>query len=384
MVAPMTPRTRSDAIDALRGAVMVLMALDHARDFYGDGFRRDPTDLATTTVLLFFTRWITHYCAPVFVFLAGTAAFLYRDKKGPAEGSRFLLTRGLWLVFLELTAMRLGWTPNLFYRFTVGQVIWAIGWSMVALAALSRLPPRAVLGLAVFVLATHNLLDGLKNAAFGRFDWLWKILHDGGPIEFARGHVLYIAYPLLPWVGVISAGYAFGAWMKLPPELRRPRTLRLGLALTAAFVLLRWINWYGDPGPWSSQPRGALFTLMSFLNVDKYPPSLDYTLMTLGPSLCALALLDGAKPNALTRALVTFGSVPLFYYFAHLVLMRWTSFALVLARTHSVAAAFDARVGVGLPAAYLGWALVVAGLYPLCKWFAGVKARRSEWWLRYL
>jgi uncharacterized membrane protein len=378
------PRDRNVAIDALRGAVMVLMALDHARDFYADGFRSEPTNLATTTPVLFLTRWVTHYCAPVFVFLAGTAAYLYAAKNGPAAGSRFLLTRGLWLVLLELTAMRLGWTPDPFYRFTLLQVIWAIGWSMVALAALSRLPLRALTGVGVAVVALHNLLDGVKPAAFGPLGWLWKILHEGGVLEPLRDHRLYVAYPVLPWVGVIALGFAFGSWMKLPLAVRRPRTLRLGLALTAAFVALRASNLYGDPARWATQPRGALFTVMSFVNCDKYPPSLLYTLMTLGPSLIALALLDGARPRALTRVLVVFGSVPLFYYFAHLVLMRWTGLAISFARFGGDVIASRGRTGLGLGAAYVGWAVIVIGLYPLCRWFAGVKARRRDWWLSYL
>ncbi|MDB4929749.1 MAG: hypothetical protein JWM10_2233 [Myxococcaceae bacterium] len=378
------PRARNAAIDALRGAVMVLMALDHARDFFADGFRSEPTNLATTTAALFFTRWITHFCAPVFVFLAGTAAFLYRDKNGPAAGSRFLLTRGLWLVFLELTAMRLGWTPDPFYRFTLAQVIWAIGWSMVALAAISRLPLRAVALTGAVIIGAHNLLDGVKTSAFGSFGWLWKIAHDGGMLEPVRGHQLYVAYPVLPWIGVIALGYAFGAWMKLPLEERRPRTLRLGIAATAAFVLLRGINLYGDPVRWSVQPRGALFTVMSFINCDKYPPSLLYALMTLGPALVALALLDGAKPGRVTRVLTVFGSVPLLYYFAHLVAMRWTGLAISYSRVGSEVISSRGRTGLGLWAAYVGWVAVVAALYPLCRWFAEVKSRRRDWWLSYL
>ncbi len=372
-------RQRNIAIDALRGAVMVLMALDHARDFYGDGFSTEPTNLATTTVALFFTRWVTHYCAPVFVLLAGTAAYLYRDKNGPAAGSRFLLTRGLWLVFLELTAMRLGWTPNITWSFTVAQVIWAIGWSMVVLSALSRLPLRAVAIIGAAIVALHNLFDGLKHAAFGSMEWLWVIAHDGGPLEPVRGHQLYVAYPVLPWIGVIAVGYALGAWMKRPLEERRPLVMRLGLAMTAAFVVLRGINVYGDPVRWSVQPRGAAFTAMSFLNCDKYPPSLMYALMTVGPALVVLALLDGARPNRVTRGLAVFGSVPLLYYFVHLVTMRWTSRLLAL-----LMGVREGHLGFGLAGAYVGWVVVVVGLYPLCRWFAGVKARRRDWWLSYL
>ncbi len=378
-------RARSVAIDALRGAVMVLMALDHARDFFADGFTHSPTDLATTTPLLFATRWVTHFCAPVFVFLAGAAAWLHRAKNGPAATTRFLWTRGLWLVFLELTAMRLGWSPEPYWRFTLLQVIWAVGWSMVALAGLSRLPRAAVGAFGVAIVAGHNALDGVAPARFGGAAWLWRILHEGGRLEPFAGHRLYVAYPLLPWIGVLCTGFAFGAVLQLSAAERQRRTVILGLGLVAAFVALRLWNHYGDPVPWSVQPRGALFTAMSFVNCDKYPPSLLYTLMTLGPALCALALLDRAPPSRTITALATFGSVPLFYYFMHLVVLRWTSAAISFARfgRHALEPPM-LRTGLGLGSAYAAWLLVVLALYPACRWFAGVKARRTVWWMGYL
>ena len=280
---PGAPRARHDAVDFLRGAVMVLMALDHARDFFA-GFREGLTDPATTTPALFFTRWVTHFCAPVFVLLAGTGAFLSKSGgRSTASLSRFLWTRGLWLVLLEMTVVRLGWLFDLTYAFSILQVIWAIGWSMVVLAALVYLPVAAIGALGVAMMLTHDLLDGV-GATWGL---LWDVLHQPAMLEWMPQHQVRIAYPLIPWVGVMAAGYAFGAMLTRPPDEKRRLLLRLGLSLITAFVVIRAVNHYGDPHPWSPQ-RSPLYTLLSFLNCEKYPPSLDYLLMTLGPALVVL------------------------------------------------------------------------------------------------
>lgn len=387
MTSAAAPRSRNKAIDVLRGIVMVIMALDHARDFYAAGFRVSPTDLATTTPALFFTRWITHFCAPVFVFLAGTAAYLYGASRTPRELPRFLLSRGLWLVFLEVAVVRIGWTADLFYRSTPLQVIWAIGVSMVILAALCRLPLKVVALIGAALIAGHNALDGVSAEAFGRLGWLWKILHQGGALEPYKGHFVFVAYPLLPWPGVMAIGFAFGAWMKEPAEVRRRRTWLLGAGLTAAFLLIRGLNVYGDPHPWAPQ-ESALFSVMSFLNCHKYPPSLCYLLMTLGPALALLAALDGAEGGRAGRALAIIGAVPLFYYVAHLFAMRITAAPLAYMRFGaeglSPPPGHAGNPEYGLGAAYLGWALVVLALYPACRWFAAVKRRRRDWWLSYL
>lgn len=323
-IPPNPQTTRNIAIDALRGAVMILMALDHARDFYADGFRVRPEDLATTTPSLFFTRWITHFCAPVFVFLAGTSAFLYGQKHPRGELFTFLLSRGAWMILLELTIMRIGWSPDPFYRFSMLQVIWAIGWSMVALAFISRLPLAAVATVGAVMVLGHNALDFIHAKDVGSFSWLWTILHEQGVLMPFENRRFFVAYPLVPWIGVMALGYAFGPVVLKPLAERKALILKLGLAMCAAFLALRASNVYGDPSPWSFRST-PIMSLISFLKCTKYPPSLCYLLMTLGPALCALAWMDRPSEHRALRMLAVFGGVPLFYYVLHLILMRWTA-----------------------------------------------------------
>lgn len=369
MTKPENPRDQ--AIDLVRGVAMVLMALDHARDFIvRSGV--DATDLARTSHALFFTRWVTHFCAPVFVLLAGTSAWLGARRRSPASASSLLLTRGLWLVALELTVVRFGWLFNLNYRFTFVQVIWAIGWSMVALAALSRLGARACLVVGAAMILGHNLFDGVRAADLGALRWEWTVLHDPGRLEPLEGHRVYVAYPLIPWVGVMALGYGLGPVMALDVAARRRALLRLGGALTAAFVILRALNVYGDPSRWLSQPRAG-FTALSFLNCTKYPPSLLYLWMTLGPALALWGALTGRDAGA-ARPLLTFGRVPLFYYVLHLPLL------------HGLALAWRGVSGdsPSLWRAYALWAVGLALLYPACRAFEGLKSRhRGAWWTHY-
>jgi len=381
---------RLDSVDLLRGLVMIIMALDHVRVFLHHATPLfDPTDLARTNAPLFLTRWVTHFCAPVFVFLAGTGAFLSGARgKTRGELSRFLLTRGLWLVFLELTVIRLAWTFDPTYSVTPLQVIWAIGWSMVVLSALIYLPTWAVTTFGVAVIALHNLLDPLTSASFGPLGWLWSILHTGEPLEPFAGRQFIPVYPLIPWVGVMAAGYGLGPVLLLERERRRRLLLRLGVGLTLAFVVLRALNFYGDPRPWSLQESG-LFTLFSFFNTHKYPPSLLFLLMTLGPALVALRLFDRGT-GRLARPLVTFGRVPLFYYVLHLYLIQMLAVVFAIARYGPrVGEAFAGGrlppdYGYGLSVIYAVWLGVVAALYLPCRWFAGLKRRRREAWLSYL
>jgi uncharacterized membrane protein len=298
-------RARLQSIDLVRGAVMVVMVLDHTRDFvHNVAFAFDPTDLTRTTTLLFLTRWITHFCAPAFVFLAGVAAYLQRARGATtAELSRFLFTRGLWLVVLEFTAVRVGTWFNFDYAFVgVMQVIWAIGVSMIVLAGLVHLPFAAIAVFGVGIIALHNLLDGIHvqgwqgpgtpvPSAAAR---LWMILHQGNeffPLFTWPGPVVMLIYPLVPWIGVMAAGYTFGRIYDLDSGRRRRLFVRSGLGLLAAFVVIRASNVYGDPAPWSVQPS-AVFTMLSFVNTTKYPPSLLFLLMTLGPMMLALAWLE--------------------------------------------------------------------------------------------
>lgn len=393
VAAAETPRARLLAPDLLRGLVMVLMALDHTRDFFTTA-RFDPLDLARTTPALFLTRWVTHFCAPTFVLLAGASAYLYgRRGRTRAEVSRFLLTRGLWLVVLEVTVVRFGWFFNVDYIRTGGQVIWAIGWAMVVLAGLSyALSVRAVAAVGVGIIVGHNLLDPLTPDHFGAWGWLWTVLHEGGPINPADRHQLVEAYPLLPWIGVMCAGYGFGALLVLPDLRRRRVLLTLGLSLMAAFVALSLLNRYGDPAPWTPQ-RTPFLTLLAALDREKYPPSLLYLLMTLGPAIAALPLLERWPEGPPRRFFLTFGRVPLIYYLLHLPLIH------ALALVAALVTGFDPGFlfvsakpgsmlppgwGVGLPGLYAVWAGVVLMLYPVCRWFAGVKARSGAWWWSYL
>ena len=376
---------RDESIDTLRGAVMVLMALDHARDFIGS-HAVSPTDLAHTSAALFSTRWITHYCAPVFVLLAGVSASLAGRSRSPGEASRLLLTRGLWLVFLELTVVRFGWLFNVNYRFSFVQVIWAIGWSMVALAALSRLGPRVCTAVGALMILGHNALDRVHAGDIGGASWLWRVLHEPGRLEPLAGHRVYIAYPLIPWVGVMALGFGLGPLLQRDAPARRRLLLTLGAALTLAFVVLRAVNRYGDPARWIVPARPA-FAALSFLNTTKYPPSLAYLLMTLGPALLAWGALTGRSLPG-TAALRTFGRVPLFFYVLHLPLLHALAGVWVIAQggwsAVEAASRSDNGAGGSLPTVYALWLLGIALLLPACRWFDGVKSRhRGAWWTHY-
>lgn len=394
MDAPSTTRARLESVDLLRGLVMILMALDHVRDYLGAP-GANPTDMATTTAPLFFTRWITHICAPMFFLLTGTGAYLTLRRKTKKQLSGFLVTRGLWLIFLEVVVLRcFALQFNFDFRLTMLVVIWALGWSMIVLAALVYLPDAAVIAFGVILILTHNLLDPVQAASFGAFAPLWNILHAPGVLLATPRFMIFLAYPLIPWVGVTAVGYGLGNIYQWTPERRRTFLLSLGIALTAGFVILRRINLYGDPFRWSHQRSGA-FTFLSFLNTTKYPPSLLFLLMTLGPAMLLLWAFDRGTPKWL-RPVVVFGRVPLFYYALHLVLTHLVAIAICYARYGEVHWMFESPGpakypvtpppgwGVGLPTTYLVWAFVVVALYPICAWFAKLKQRRSDPWLSYL
>ena len=374
---------RNQSIDCLRGAVMVLMALDHTRMFLGPG-----VDLATAPPALYFTRWVTHFCAPVFVLLAGTAAFLHGQRLRSTRAlARFLLTRGLWLVLLELTVVRVAWIGDLGVQTLVLQVIWAIGASMIVLAGLVWLPLPAIATFAAVLILGHDALDGIHAEAFGNFRWLWVLLHEESRLQPFPGASWLVVYPLVPWAGVMAAGYAVvGPWAARPAAQRRARFARAGVALMAGFLLLRASNLYGDPHPWTTG-ASPVRTLLSFLDCAKYPPSLLFLAMTLGPALCVLAWMDRPRGPWAARIAV-FGRVPLFYYVLHLALIHLLAIALAwpsmgtTALTHRFIA--GGSLGYGLPAVYAFWAIVVLALYPACVWFAGVKRRSDAVWLSYL
>ncbi len=387
MAASAPGRRRVDSVDVLRGLVMIVMALDHARDFFSNA-RFDPLDLARTTPALYFTRWITHFCAPVFVFLAGTGARLSLSRgRSPRTLSHFLWTRGLWLVVVEVTLVSFGWSFDPGFHTIVLQVIWAIGWSMVFLALLVRLPAAAIGAIGVAVIAGHNLLDPIRPQRFGAFAWLWNVLHVSSwtPIADPGGHAFMLVYPLIPWIGVMAAGYAFGELYAWDAARRRRYLLWLGTGLTLLFVALRWSNVYGDPRPWAPQ-RTALLTAMDFLNCEKYPPSLLYLLMTLGPSIALLAFLE-RRPGPVASKVVVYGRVPFFYYVIHIPLvhaMALATIALVFGPLALSTAIPPSGAGFGLPVVYLEWAAAVAILYLPCRWFARLKARRRDAWLSYV
>jgi uncharacterized membrane protein len=387
---------RLEQVDFLRGLVMMLMALDHTRDYfhYGAVHGLDPLDLNATTVPIFLTRWVTHYCAPVFMFLAGTGAFLSTTRgRSKRELSWFLVTRGLWLVALDLTLVQwAGWSFQFTPEFLLGAVLWALGWSMVTLAALIHLPMRAIVTIAAIMILGHNALDGIKPEAFGSFAWLWKILHAGGPVELWKGTVLWAGYPLIPWIGVMAAGYGLGSVLVREREERRRIVLRIGLAATAAFIVLRFTNLYGDAREWAPHARPG-FGLLSFLHCTKYPPSLCYLLMTLGPALVLLSWLDRKLPRA-AGIVSVFGRVPMFYYLLHIPLIHALAIAVERTRFDATPWLFGlpfgphdtpvpANAGFGLFWVYVATAVVLALLYPLCRWFAGVKRRRRDWWVSY-
>ena len=376
-------RQRLDSIDLLRGLVMVLMALDHVREYFTEA-RFDPLDLTQTSAVLFATRWITHFCAPAFILLAGTSAYLVSKKRTRAELSRFLLTRGLWLVFLELTVVIFAWSFDLSYKGGLDlAVIWAIGWSMIAMAALVHLPVSAVGAIGILMIFGHNALDGIKPEALGAWAPVWSVLHVQGPIPYG-----FVVYPLVPWIGVMAAGYALGTVYDLPDARRRRILSWLGLATIAGFLALRALNVYGDPQPWSAQ-SSALFSVLSFMNLAKYPPSLLFLLATLGPALLALAWFEHAR-GAAARFFVTIGRVPLFFYVIHIALAHLLAglAALILGYGPEVLTnrpwVLSPGWGFGLPVVYVMWAIVVLALYPACRWFAAIKQRRRDWWLSYL
>jgi uncharacterized membrane protein len=380
--------SRIVSLDLVRGAVMVVMAIDHVRVYSG-------LPPGGPTFGIFFTRWITHFAAPAFVFLAGTSAYLYGSKLPERSAlSKFLLTRGVWLVLLELTVLRVAWTFNFdFADYLLAGVIWMIGWCMIIMAALVRVPiaVNAIGGVAI--IALHNITDLFQGPlehvfASSEPNWFLKILYFGGMVKIgSSGPPLFILYVIVPWIGVMMAGYAFGKVMELPSERRRTICLRLGAALSVLFLVLRAVNLYGDPRPWKG-------TALSFLNTTKYPASLSFLLMTLGPMLVVLAFAEGRR-GRLAEIVTTFGRVPMFYYLLHIPLIHFAACLVSMARqgqvnpwlfaNHPVAAG-PAPPGYpwSLGLLYAVFAVCVTVLYFPCRWYAELRARRKSNWLSYL
>jgi uncharacterized membrane protein len=387
---------RLDSIDLLRGVVMIIMALDHVRGyFHKDAFFYNPTDLTKASTALFFTRFITHYCAPIFVFLAGTSAYLSGQKKTKKELSRFLLTRGLWLIFIEIFAINLFRTFNPSFFFINLQVIWVIGVAMMIMSALIYLDLRAILIIGVLLVVTHNLLDAIHVPGNEWVGIAWAVLHD--PTRYHVGNYeIYLHYPLIPWLGTMALGYCAGRLYAhdYNPIKRRKLLMTLGVGAILLFVLIRSGNWYGDAAHWSNQ-NDAVRSMLSFLNVTKYPPSLSYILITMGPGLIFLSLAENMR-GSWQKPVITIGRVPMFYYLAHILLIH------ILALPAALICGYDLNTmilsgpvnenpalkgyGFNLFVTHVIWISLVLMLYPSCKWFARYKAANSarQWWLSYL
>jgi uncharacterized membrane protein len=389
-------KSRIESLDLLRGVVMVIMALDHTRDFFHFGaFVYDPTDMATTTPILFFTRFITHFCAPVFIFLTGTSAFLWGRKRTKTELFKFLFTRGLWLIFIGEVVVNFIWWFDTSFEFFIFQVLWAIGASMMILSVLIYLPPKALLVLAILLIAGHNFLDGIRMEGLSFGAIIWYILHQPAFIPLSDRVGIYLEYPILPWIGVMALGYCFGKFysFEFKTEMRKKWLLWLGLGAISLFVILRSINVYGDLTPWSTQ-KDFVYTTLSFLNVTKYPPSFAYLLITIGPALLFLSSVEHVK-NKLTNFFIVFGRVPFFYYILHVLFIHlFAMFGLTITgkdwrlmlmsndkwESHQ----YD-NYGYPLWIVYLVWIGIVILLYPLSKMYMTYKANNKEkWWLSYL
>jgi uncharacterized membrane protein len=383
--APAAPavQSRVASIDLIRGAVMVLMAIDHVRVYSG-------LPAGGPTAGIFFTRWITHFVAPAFIFLAGTSAFFYGRKH--SDLSRFLRIRGVWLILLELTVIRVAWTFNVdFANYLLGGVIWVIGWCMIIMSWLVRMRPRAVGIVGVSIIALHNLVMGPIIQATPALGESWKILYIGfanGPLN---GTPLIILYSIIPWIGVMAAGYGFGTILTLELARRNRLCLQIGLGATALFLLLRGVNVYGDPRPWSA--GGQMPAVLSFLNTTKYPASLSFLLMTLGPTIALIPLLDRAR-GRVTQWLTVFGRVPFFYYVLHIPLIHALALVVSKVRLGSVSPWLFTNHPMGNPPPpdgytwslgllYFVWAIAVVMIYFPSRWYADLKARRSDWWLKY-
>jgi uncharacterized membrane protein len=384
--AEQAARDRIKSVDVVRGLIMVLMALDHTRDFFGAG-GMNPRDVGEPA--LFLTRWVTHFCAPTFILLAGVSAHLHGARgRSQAEISRFLLTRGFWLILIEFTVVRLAWRFNFDLNIFVFQVIWVIGAAMVLLAGLVHLPRWAIAAVGLGVIVGHNLLDGIRAEHFTVAGWVWNFLHQPALLR-GGSWAAYPLYSLLPWAGVMAVGYALGPIMKLEQARRRRLLLVTGAGVSVGFVLLRATNLYGDPVAWTVQ-KDWLSTVLSFLDCEKYPPSLLYLMMTLGPVLLALAASEQAR-GRLSGSLATIGRVPLFYYVVHLYVIHALAVLYAAIGVGDSAWLFAGsplrkplNYGLALPGIYAVWLLVVSALYPVCRWFGELKQKRREWWWSYV
>jgi uncharacterized membrane protein len=378
------------SIDILRGLIMIIMALDHVRDFYGHA-SFNPLDLTKTTPILFLTRWITHFCAPGFIFLSGISAFLSLSrKKTKNEAALFLLKRGLWLLVLEFTVIGFGWMLDIGFHLLFAQVIWAIGWSMIFLAILIflNLKPLPIGIIGLIIIFGHNAFDHFKASNFGEARLLWMILHEQGFYQLNHYESIFIVYPLIPWIGVIAAGYYFGTLFNLPRPVRKALFYKIGTFSLLLFILIRASNLYGDPFPWRAQDAWWK-DIFIFIKCQKYPPSLCYLLMTIGVAMLMLAGFEQVYTK-ISRILIVYGRVPFFYYILHIYLIHLSQVIVAVSMgftKEDLIHAFQGSPGnwgFNLFIVYLVWITVVAMLYLPCRWFMKTKERRKDWWLSYL
>ena len=402
MEAPIL-KTRIQSIDILRGLVIVIMALDHVRDFF---FRADvgqagdvamnPTNLETTFPMLFFTRWITHFCAPIFVFLAGTSIYLMCLRKPKKELSLFLIKRGLWLIFLEVTIITFGWSFNPFYNVLILQVIWAIGASMVLLGLLVHLPYKIIFTIGLFIVAGHNAMDFPSVSAGLKGNFVSDLFYfsNFSIYTIAPNHIFIIVYAFLPWTGVMLLGFCLGKLFEpgYEPEQRKKILIQLGSSIIIFFILLRFINIYGDPVPWSVQYRGFIYTVLSFFILNKYPPSLLFLCMTIGPGLLFLAFIEKIQ-NKFTGIMNVYGKVPMGFYLIHFYLIHTLVVVFFYLQGFGSSDIISPNnpfffkpngFGFGLWGVYAVWAIVIVMLYPVCKKYGLYKSSHHKWWLSYL
>jgi uncharacterized membrane protein len=376
---------------------MVIMALDHVRDYFHINafYGNNPENLETTNIMLFGTRFITHYCAPIFVFLAGTSAYLYGQNKTKGELSKFLITRGLWLVFVEIVINNLLWWFDLSYGFIQMQVIWAIGACMIVLGLIIYIPKRLILLLGLLIVFAHNTLDGIVKEGDSLGSILWYMVHQPNGVVFAKDHFIRFSYPILPWIGVIVLGFCFGELYKKGASIiiRKKWLLVMGFSSIALFFLLRTFNFYGDSGLWSSQETIEK-TVISFFKLTKYPPSLLYLLITIGPALLFLYIIENIK-NTTTNFLLVFGRVPFFYYLLHILIIHVAAiiglvitgkdWKLMILTNETFTSGSLEGYGYSLPIVYVVWIMIVALLYPISKSYMIYKAKnKDKWWLSYL
>jgi uncharacterized membrane protein len=386
---------RVGSIDLLRGLVMIIMALDHTRDFFHQtAMTDDPLNLATTTPWLFLTRWITHFCAPVFVFLAGTSIYLQSLRKTTKELSVYLLTRGIWLIFVEVVIINFAFSFDAGFSLVALQTIWSIAISMIILSVVIWLPFRLILVLAALIVLGHNSLDFYESGKQGGFSFLYDLVHHPGFFPLDDKHNLLIMYPFLPWAGLMMAGYCFGKLFQSYEGAKRRMVLTwTGIGIIAFFIILRATNMYGNPESWSQQ-KNLGYTVLSFIDTHKYPPSLLYMCMTIGPAIIFLAWMDGIR-NRLTNFITVYGRVPFLYYVLHFYLIHLLAMVFFALRGHSISSGWSNPPqnapkfvipgdGYSLLTVYGIWLMVVLMLYPVCKWFSEYKKTHRQWWLGYL